>query len=107
MLKDHYPFYLANKPDYRNTDLEVTDKYTGKVVCHVAMANREVIDQAIAAAVKAETAMRRLRPYERKAVLQHCVKRFRERQDELAEALCIEAGKPIAASQGAALDRHV
>ena len=53
MLKVRYPFYLANQPDYRNTNLEVTDKYTGKVVCHVAMANRTVIDQAIAAAVKA------------------------------------------------------
>jgi acyl-CoA reductase-like NAD-dependent aldehyde dehydrogenase len=32
--------------------------------------------------------------YERKAVLEHCVARFKERFDELAEALCIEAGKP-------------
>lgn len=30
----------------------------------------------------------------------HCVKRFTERRDELAEALCIEAGKPINDSRG-------
>jgi acyl-CoA reductase-like NAD-dependent aldehyde dehydrogenase len=44
--------------------------------------------------------MRRFAPYERKAVLEHCVKRFRERFEELAMALCIEAGKPIKDSRG-------
>jgi len=33
-------------------------------------------------------------------VLMHCVRRFTERADELAEALCIEAGKPIRDSRG-------
>jgi acyl-CoA reductase-like NAD-dependent aldehyde dehydrogenase len=34
-------------------------------------------------------------PYERQAALEHCVKRFRERADDLAYSLCVEAGKPI------------
>ncbi len=38
--------------------------------------------------------------YERQAVLAHCVTRFQERADELAYALCIEAGKPIRDSRG-------
>jgi len=38
--------------------------------------------------------------YERQAVLAHCVTRFTERFDELAMALCIEAGKPIRDSRG-------
>jgi acyl-CoA reductase-like NAD-dependent aldehyde dehydrogenase len=33
-------------------------------------------------------------------VLQHCVGRFTERFDELALALCIEAGKPIRDARG-------
>src|SRR5690606_13786586 len=33
--------------------------------------------------------------YERQASLNDCVKRFQERFNELAESLCIEAGKPI------------
>ena len=33
-------------------------------------------------------------------MLEHCVKRFRERYDELAMALCIEAGKPIKDARG-------
>ena len=39
-------------------------------------------------------------PYQRQAVLEHCVQRFRERYDEMAMALCIEAGKPIKDARG-------
>ena len=38
MLKPTYPYYLANKAVAANTDLEVTDKYTGKVATRVALA---------------------------------------------------------------------
>jgi acyl-CoA reductase-like NAD-dependent aldehyde dehydrogenase len=38
--------------------------------------------------------------YARQAVLAHCVTRFQERFDELAYALCIEAGKPIRDARG-------
>ena len=44
--------------------------------------------------------MRAMPPYARAKVLQHCIARFRERHDELAMALCIEAGKPIKDAEG-------
>ena len=44
--------------------------------------------------------MRRLPSYRRQAVLAHCVARFEERAQELALALCIEAGKPIKDAKG-------
>ena len=100
MLNESYPYYLASKPVFANTDLEVTNKYTGEVATRVAKAGADVIDKAIAAAEKAQPAMAAMKPYERKAVLEHCVKRFTERKDELAMALCIEAGKPIKDAQG-------
>jgi acyl-CoA reductase-like NAD-dependent aldehyde dehydrogenase len=100
MLKDKYPFYLANKPESPNADLEVTDKFTGKVATRVAMASASDIDRGIAAAVEATEPMRLMRPYERQAVLYHCVERFKQRADEMAMALCIEAGKPIKDSRG-------
>jgi len=100
MLNKTYPFYLANKPEAPNADLEVTDKYTGEVATRVAMASAQDIDRAIAAAVDASEPMRKLPPYARQAVLQHCVDRFIERSDELAQALCIEAGKPIKDARG-------
>ena len=66
----------------------------------MALADAEVIDKAIAAAEQAQGAVTALAPYQRQAILEHCVKRFTERADELAKALCIEAGKPINDAKG-------
>lgn len=99
-LRDQYPLYLANEALQPNTDLAVTDKFTGEVATRVALADAAMIDEAIGAAVKAAQPMARMASYERRDVLQHCVDRFIERKDELAYALCIEAGKPINDSRG-------
>jgi acyl-CoA reductase-like NAD-dependent aldehyde dehydrogenase len=100
MLKDVYPLYLNNEAQQPNTDLEVTDKFTGKVAFRCAQADAKTIDAGIQGAVDAAEPMRKLASYERQAVLQHCVSRFKERFDELAYALCVEAGKPIKDSEG-------
>ncbi len=100
MLKPSYPYYLANEPIAANQDLVVLDKYSGEVATRVALADEVTIDRAISAAAGAAEAMRRLKSYERQAVLQHCARRFAERFDELAESLCVEAGKPIKDSRG-------
>ena len=99
-LKDLYPLYVANQPRQLNADLEVTDKYTGEVAFRVAQADAATIEEGIAAAAAAAEPMARMAAFERQAVLQHCVDRFRERFDELAFALCVEAGKPIRDSEG-------
>jgi acyl-CoA reductase-like NAD-dependent aldehyde dehydrogenase len=99
-LKDTYPLYLNNKAVQPNTDLAVTDKFTGEVAFRTALATPEIIDEAIAGAVRAAEPMARLASYEKQGVLQHCVDRFRERFDELAYALCVEAGKPIKDAEG-------
>jgi acyl-CoA reductase-like NAD-dependent aldehyde dehydrogenase len=99
-LKDVYPLYLNNKAVQPNTDLEVTDKFTGEVAFRTALATPDVIDEAIAGAVRAAEPMAALASYEKRDVLDHCVRRFQERYDELAYALCIEAGKPIADAEG-------
>lgn len=100
MLKENYPFYLANQPLMPNTDLEVIDKFSGNVATRVAMANEDAIGEAIRMSVKATGPMREMPAYQRQAVLEHCVTRFSERAEELAQALCIEAGKPIKDSRG-------
>jgi len=102
MLKESYPYYLANKAVYANTDLEVTDKYSGEVVTRVAMADEKAIKDAFDKAEAAREAMQALPAYHRQEVLNHCVHRFIERQEELAMALCYEAGKPIKDSRGEA-----
>ena len=100
MLQEKYPYYLANRPERPNADLTVTNKYTGEVAARVALADAGVLDQAIAAAADAAAPMRRLSSWQRKAVLAHLAGRCRERAADLAEALVIEAGKPIQFARG-------
>ncbi|MCR8913913.1 aldehyde dehydrogenase family protein [Marinobacter panjinensis] len=100
MLQESYPYFLANTPVSPNQDLVVYDKYSGEIAARVALADAEAIDQAVAAATSAAEPMRKLPAYKRQAILYHCVKRFEERSEELAEALCIEAGKPIRDARG-------
>ena len=99
-LKPVYPLYLANEPITPNQDLEVIDKFTGEVATRTALASAAIIDEAIDWAVKATAPMAQMAAYERRDVLSHCVARFTERSAELAEVLCVEAGKPIADSRG-------
>ena len=95
-----YPYYLANAPVAANRDLAVLDKYSGKVATRVAFANAPVVRKAIVAAHRAREAMAVFPPDARRDVLEHCVRRFGERREELALALCIEAGKPIRDARG-------
>ncbi len=100
MLNESYPYYLANEARQPNADLVVTDKFSGEAATRVAMADAAAIDEAIGACVEAAQPLREMAPYERQAVLNYCVARFSERADELAQALCVEAGKPIKDSRG-------
>ncbi|GAB2571172.1 aldehyde dehydrogenase family protein [Dyella jejuensis] len=100
MLEKTYPYYLANQPQTSKTMMEVYDKYSGKVATRVAVPEADATEKAIEAAVKAAGPMKNFRPWARQAVLLHCAQRFAERRDELAMALCIEAGKPIKDASG-------
>jgi acyl-CoA reductase-like NAD-dependent aldehyde dehydrogenase len=100
MLQPRYPLYLGNHPVFANEDLAVTDKYSGEVVTRVALATPSLIDSAIELCSEAEPAMRKLPSYARRDVLEHCVKRFTERSEELAFSLCVEAGKPLRDARG-------
>lgn len=99
-LRSKYPAYLANQLFETNYELEVVDKYRRSVVARVPLADPPAMDQAIQAAAAAAPHMAKLASYQRQQILQHCVRRFKERADELAEALCVEAGKPIRDSRG-------
>ncbi|MCJ0824402.1 aldehyde dehydrogenase family protein [Luteimonas sp. 50] len=100
MLQKSYPYYLANRPVAANTDLDVLDKYSGKRATRVAFADAATVRKAIVAAHRARGAMAKFPPDARRDVLEHCVRRFDQRREELALALCIEAGKPISDARG-------
>ncbi len=99
-IKDVYPLYLAGKPEIPNADLGVHDVYTGEVASRVPLASAQMIDEAIAACAAAAKECASMPAFERKAALLHCVDRFKARREELAQVLCVEAGKPIRDSEG-------
>ncbi len=98
-----YPLYIANEARTTSSWLEVNDKYSGNVVTKVAQADSGILNEAITAAVLAESAMAQLKPYQKQQILLHCVKRFTERLDELTDILIVEGGKPRGAAKAEVL----
>ncbi|MET0936891.1 MAG: aldehyde dehydrogenase family protein, partial [Luteibacter sp.] len=83
MLESSYPYYVANKAYKSRKTFDVIDKYTGKVATRAALPDAIALEKAIVAAHDATLPMKQFAPYQRQAVLEHCVTRFRERKDEL------------------------
>ncbi len=100
MLKERYPLIVGGKFESTDALTDVTDKYSGAVASRVSTADPAILDRAIELAAKSAKDLRKVPPYERRAVLLHCVRRFEERKEELEMSLCIEAGKPIKDARG-------
>ncbi|GAB2513912.1 aldehyde dehydrogenase family protein [Lysobacter humi (ex Lee et al. 2017)] len=94
------PLYLAGAPVLTGEWLEVHDKYDGRVIGRVARADSATVETAISAATAARGAMAALAPHARRAVLEHCVARFGDERESLAQLVCGEAGKPIRDARG-------
>ncbi|NQZ60035.1 MAG: aldehyde dehydrogenase family protein [Lentisphaeraceae bacterium] len=95
-----YPFYLGAKAVFKNSDLQVVDKYCGDVFARAALASPDDIDKAIELAEKSRPAMQALPAWKRQEILEFCIAAFKDRAEELAQSLCREAGKPIKDSRG-------
>jgi len=99
-MSQRLPIYIAGRPVQGTATVEVIDKYSGNVAARVTRADASHVEQAISAAHGARATMAAVPPDARRDVLEHCVRRFGERRDELAQLLCTEAGKPIRDSRG-------
>lgn len=89
-----YPYYLAGQAHYGTATLAVLDKFQQQSYAQVALASAADLEQAIQAALAAESAMAALKPYQKQAILLHCVQRFSQMQNELTDILIAEGGKP-------------
>ncbi len=95
-----YCSFVAGVPVLSGALLPVLDKHSGAVATEVRLADPAAIERAIAAASASAPAMAKLPAYERQAILDHVVMRLRERAEELARVLAMEAGKPIRDARG-------
>jgi len=99
-LKNQYPFFLANREATGKDFLTVTEKFSQKPLAQVATASVAIIETAIEKGARSADAMARLPLYTRKKILQHCIVRFKERKEELAQVLTLEVGKTVREAQG-------
>jgi len=85
---------------------ELASPYSGEVIAHVAKASIQDVEKAIEGAQQAFQSFKKTTAYERAEILYKVVDIMRQRKEELAEILALEAGKPIVAGL-AEIDRKI
>ena len=75
--------------------LEIKNKYNGSTVGVLPTASRDDLDEAIAAAERAETVMADMPAYKRSEILLRTAALIREKADDLAKTIAAEAGKAL------------
>src|ERR1700690_2966905 len=88
-------FFLDGKWLEQGDVVDVRAPYDGSFVAHVHQGRREHAEAAIAAAVKAFGAPRRLPAFERQRVLRQIANGIHDRKEEFSRTIALEAGKPI------------
>jgi acyl-CoA reductase-like NAD-dependent aldehyde dehydrogenase len=90
-----YPMRIGGEPVKTAQPLDVRLPYDGATVGTIYQATREEVDAAVAAAKAAAPLMREMTLAERSAILRKAYHRLLERQEEFAQAISSESGKPI------------
>lgn len=75
--------------------LEVKNKFSGEVFATTYLADNEIFEKAVLAAVAAKAAVRNLSSLEKYTALRYISDELERNKKKLAEILCIESAKPI------------
>ncbi|WP_067972382.1 aldehyde dehydrogenase family protein [Nocardiopsis trehalosi] len=94
------PFWLAGNAATGDSELVVTNPYTGETAGTVAVPSVEQIEEAVAAADAAAPIVAALPAHVRAEALAHVSRRLAERTDEIAGLITAESGKPITWARG-------
>ncbi|MET7246555.1 NAD-dependent succinate-semialdehyde dehydrogenase [Methylobacterium sp. EM32] len=76
--------------------LPILNPATGETLSQLAVATRQDLDEALAAADRGFQAWRKVSAFERSKVLRKAANLMRERADEIARIMTLEQGKPLA-----------
>ena len=90
------PFLIGNQWRQTATTAAIRNPYNGQPVATICLAGKAEADDAVARAVEAVPAMRRLPAHARAGALLKIAGRLAARQDEIARTMTAESGKPIA-----------
>jgi glyceraldehyde-3-phosphate dehydrogenase (NADP+) len=99
MIKE-YQIFLAGSWKPCKKAVEITNPYNGEAIGSVHQAEASEIEHAIRAAQQAFPELRKMPLYRRADALQKITDGLRERREELARMISLEAGKPITDARG-------
>ncbi len=90
-----YPIYVAGEWQTSDDVLGVRSPYSGELVGTTYQASKEQLEQAIVGAERAFEVLRVMPTYERVTLLEKMAEGLKQRRDEVARIIALEAGKPI------------
>lgn len=90
-----YPFYLAGQTQESAQKISVINPGNGELLYEVNSATETMAEQAVQSAVIGYNKSRQLPAWKKAEILNYISRRIEERKTELAETICLEAGKPI------------
>ncbi len=94
-MAQKYGILIAGRWETTKKELEVKSPYDGTTVGVVCMAGPEELDRAAAAADKAFKELKKMPAYRKAEIIGKVVEGLKEREEELARTISLEAGKPI------------
>lgn len=87
--------WIDGKSCETTTYSELIAPYSKDKIAEIAVADREDIDQAIAAADRARGVMKQMAAHKRAAILEKVAQLLQEKADEAAQLIAYEAAKPL------------
>lgn len=92
-MPKHYRTLVNGKWIETGKELEVKNKFSGETFAYVPQADETLTNEAIDAAEAAFRLFRRMPAHKRSDILEKTAQGILERADEIAEIICLEAGK--------------
>lgn len=99
-IKDVWPAYIGSEPRILAKTIPVTNKYTGETFCKCSEATAKEIEESIELAYESRESMKNLPSYKRRDILQSIVNQIKDKFNDFAYLLALEAGKPIKDARG-------
>ncbi|WP_294912262.1 aldehyde dehydrogenase family protein [Tatumella sp. UBA2305] len=100
LLPDSPAHFINGKWVKSSQHDDVLNPATGKVICQVAKGDKDMVDKAVQAAVKAQKAWASKPQPERATFLEAWIEQIKQNHEALATLLTTEQGKPLSESRG-------
>lgn len=98
-MKKEYKFLINGQWITASEKIEIKSPYNGEVVGTTYRPAAHDVEKAIQAAVQAFEVMRKMPSYQRSEILSNIARILKDKNEEMAQTIAAEAGKPIKAAR--------